>query len=233
MNENDRQPGPDGGGNNWVKHLMIWVGVLVALALLVTMVDGRSAAAPGKNLSYSAFLNQVKEGGVAKVEIAGTAANGTMKDASTFRTTLPTIPDPQLMPALHAANVDVINKPEESPSIWQYILVQSLPFLLMLGIAFFVLRQMQKSSGSGAMGFGKSRARMLTEKQGKVTIDDVAGVDEAREEMQEIVEFLKVPTMFARLGGKIPKCALLIGSPGSGKTLLAHAARTDADEHLD
>src|SRR3569623_3132754 len=229
MNENDRQPGPDGGGNNWVKHLMIWVGVLVALALLVTMVDGRSAATPGKNLSYSAFLNQVKEGGVAKVEIAGTAANGTMKDASTFRTTLPTIPDPQLMPALTAANVDVINKPEESPSIWQYILVQSLPFLLMLGIAFFVLRQMQKSSGSGAMGFGKSKARLLTEKQGRVTFDDVAGIDEAREELQEIVDFLKDPTKFARLGGKIPKGALLVGPPGTGKTLLARAIAGEAN----
>src|SRR3569623_2969468 len=120
MIEYVRQPGLD-GGNIWVKQLMIWVGVLVALALLVTMVDGRSAATPGKNLSYSAFLNQVKEGGVAKVELAGTAANGTKKDASPFRTTLPTIPDPQQMPALPAANVDVIDKPEESPTIWQYI----------------------------------------------------------------------------------------------------------------
>ncbi|HEX4694271.1 ATP-dependent zinc metalloprotease FtsH [Sphingomonas sp.] len=231
MNENDRQPGPDGGGNNWVKHLMIWVGVLVALALLVTMVDGRSAAAPGKGLSYSAFLNQVKEGKVAKVEIAGTVVNGTFQDGSTFRANLPATPatpDPQLYPALSAANVDVIAKPDEGPSIWQYILVQSLPFLLMLGIAFFVLRQMQKSSGSGAMGFGKSRARMLTEKQGKVTFDDVAGVDEAREELQEIVEFLKDPTKFARLGGKIPKGALLIGSPGTGKTLLARAIAGEA-----
>ncbi|HEX7850808.1 MAG TPA: ATP-dependent zinc metalloprotease FtsH, partial [Sphingomonas sp.] len=125
-------------------------------------------------------------------------------------------------------NVEVVAKPEETPSIWQYLLVQSLPFVLMLAIAFFVIRQMQKSSGSGAMGFGKSRARMLTEKQGKVTFDDVAGIDEAREELQEIVEFLKDPTKFARLGGKIPKGALLVGSPGTGKTLLARAIAGEA-----
>jgi cell division protease FtsH len=228
MNENDKQPGPDGGGNNWMKNLVIWVGILVALALLVTLIDGRSAAAPGKNLSYSAFLTQVKEGKVAKVEIAGTVVNGTMQDASTFRTQLTAVPDPQLVPTLTAANVDVIAKPEETASIWQYLLIQSLPFLLMLGIAFFVLRQMQKSSGSGAMGFGKSRAKMLTEKHGKVTFDDVAGIDEAREELQEIVEFLKDPTKFARLGGKIPKGALLVGSPGTGKTLLARAIAGEA-----
>ena len=109
------------------------------------------------------------------------------------------------------------------------MLYNSLPFLLMLGIAFFVMRQMQKNAGSGAMGFGKSRARMLTEKQGRVTFADVAGIDEAREELQEIVEFLKDPTKFARLGGKIPKGALLVGSPGTGKTLLARAIAGEAN----
>ncbi len=97
-------------------------------------------------------------------------------------------------------------------------LYQSLPFLLILGIAFFVMRQMQKNAGSGAMGFGRSKAKLLTEKHGRVTFDDVAGIDEAREELQEIVEFLRDPTKFARLGGKIPKGALLVGSPGTGKT---------------
>ncbi len=109
------------------------------------------------------------------------------------------------------------------------MLYNSLPFLLFIGIAFFVLRQMQKGGGaSGAMGFGKSRARMLTQKEGKVTFDDVAGIDEAREELQEIVEFLKDPSKFARLGGKIPKGALLVGSPGTGKTLLARAIAGEA-----
>ncbi len=119
-------------------------------------------------------------------------------------------------------------RPEETPSIWIYMLYNSLPFLLFLGIAFFVLRQMQKNSGSGAMGFGKSRAKLLTQREGKITFDDVAGIDEAREELQEIVEFLKDPTKFARLGGKIPKGALLVGSPGTGKTLLARAIAGEA-----
>src|SRR5256885_9487251 len=108
------------------------------------------------------------------------------------------------------------------------IFYNSLPFLLMIGIAFFVMRQMQKNAGSGAMGFGKSRARMLTEKQGRVTFADVAGIDEARDELQEIVEYLKDPGKFARLGGKIPKGALLVGSPGTGKTLLARAIAGEA-----
>jgi len=119
-------------------------------------------------------------------------------------------------------------KAEEQSSIWLYMLYNSLPFLLILGISFFVMRQMQKNAGSGAMGFGKSRARMLTEKQGRVTFADVAGIDEAREELQEIVEYLKDPGKFARLGGKIPKGALLVGSPGTGKTLLARAIAGEA-----
>ena len=119
-------------------------------------------------------------------------------------------------------------KAEEQSSIWLYMLYNSLPFLLILGISFFVMRQMQKNAGSGAMGFGKSRARMLTEKQGRVTFPDVAGIDEAREELQEIVEYLKDPGKFARLGGKIPKGALLVGPPGTGKTLLARAIAGEA-----
>jgi len=227
MNDNDKQPGPDGGGNNWARNLLLWVGIAVALAVLVAMLGDRATTPAGQQLSYSGFVAKVKDGSVKKVEIAGTAIKGTMKDNSTF-TTNAGVPDPQLVQRLIDNNVEVVAKPEETPSIWQYLLVQSLPFVLMLAIAFFVIRQMQKSSGSGAMGFGKSRARMLTEKQGKVTFDDVAGIDEAREELQEIVEFLKDPTKFARLGGKIPKGALLVGSPGTGKTLLARAIAGEA-----
>ena len=227
MNDNDKQPGQDGGGNNWARNLLLWVGIAVALAVLVAMLGDRATTPAGQQLSYSGFVAKVKDGSVKKVEIAGTAINGTLKDNTTFRTNAG-VPDPQLVQRLIDNNVEVVAKPEDTPSIWQYLLVQSLPFVLMLAIAFFVIRQMQKSSGSGAMGFGKSRARMLTEKQGKVTFDDVAGIDEAREELQEIVEFLKDPTKFARLGGKIPKGALLVGSPGTGKTLLARAIAGEA-----
>ena len=138
------------------------------------------------------------------------------------------IQDATLVPKLRAKNVEIAAKPEEGTSIWLVLLYQSLPFLLFLGLGYFVLKQMQKSSGSGAMGFGKSRARMLTQKEGKVTFDDVAGIDEARAELTEIVEFLKDPSKFARLGGKIPKGALLVGSPGTGKTLLARAIAGEA-----
>ncbi len=229
MNDNDRQQGPDNGGNGnpWMKNLMIWLGILVALALFVTMFEsGSRTAATSNALSYSAFLSKVSEGSVREVNIAGEVVTSTTTSGDKFRTFAPA--DPRLTDRLIEKGVIINARPEEGPSIWQYILVQSLPFVLFLGIAFFVLRQMQKNSGSGAMGFGKSRARMLTQKEGKVTFDDVAGIDEAREELQEIVEFLKDPTKFARLGGKIPKGALLMGSPGTGKTLLARAIAGEA-----
>jgi cell division protease FtsH len=225
MNDNDKQPD---GGNTWMKSLLIWVSILVALALLFTLFDGRTGAPASGSISYSTFLSKVKDGSVKKADISATTITGTLADGTTFRTNAIPGGDPQLTPMLTSANVDYSAKADEPTSIWTYLLVQSLPFLLMLGIAFFVLRQMQKSSGSGAMGFGKSRAKMLTEKQGKVTFADVAGIDEAREELEEIVEFLKDPTKFARLGGKIPKGALLVGSPGTGKTLLARAIAGEA-----
>ncbi|MDT8760012.1 ATP-dependent zinc metalloprotease FtsH [Sphingomonas psychrotolerans] len=214
-----------------MKSLLIWVGILAALALFVTMFDRPTGQVAGDAMSYSSFLDKVQAGEVRSVNIAAGSAgtstvSGTLTSDARFRTNAPN--DPQLISTLRAKGVTINARPEEQPSVWFYILYQSLPFLLFLGIAFFVLRQMQKNSGSGAMGFGKSRARLLTQKEGKVTFDDVAGIDEAREELQEIVEFLKDPTKFARLGGKIPKGALLVGSPGTGKTLLARAIAGEA-----
>ena len=151
---------------------------------------------------------------------------GKLDSGEDFHTIAPA--DANVADRLIQKGVAVQVKAEEQSSIWLYMLYNSLPFLLILGISFFVMRQMQKNAGSGAMGFGKSRARMLTEKQGRVTFADVAGIDEAREELQEIVEYLKDPGKFARLGGKIPKGALLVGSPGTGKTLLARAIAGEA-----
>jgi cell division protease FtsH len=227
MNENDKQNGPENGGNPWMKHLLIWVGILAALALFVTMFGNTATAPASTTIPYSVFLDKVDGGEVKDVNLAPGVITGTLADSSKFRTNSPGV-YPELLKSLRAQHVSFTARPEEQTSVWVMLLYQSLPFLLFLGIAFFVLRQMQKNSGSGAMGFGKSRARLLTQKEGKVTFDDVAGIDEAREELQEIVEFLKDPTKFARLGGKIPKGALLVGSPGTGKTLLARAIAGEA-----
>lgn len=217
--------------NPWAKSLLIWVGILFGLVIFVQMIGGGSKAAPGDAIAYSEFVRQVDEGNVQSVTTAATASGnqlitGKLDNGQEFRTTAPK--DAQVTDRLIQKGVQVQAKEAEQSSFWLILLYQSLPFLLILGISFFVMRQMQKNAGSGAMGFGKSRARMLTEKQGRVTFADVAGIDEAREELQEIVEFLKDPGRFARLGGKIPKGALLVGSPGTGKTLLARAIAGEA-----
>src|SRR5947199_4960410 len=227
MNDKEKKP-----GNPWTKSLLIWAGVLFALVLFVQMIDGGSKTQVGQALPYSEFVRQVDEGNVRTVVMAagGTSSNsaiaGKLSSGEDFHTIAPAGSD--IADRMVQKGVAVQVKAEESSSIWLYMLYNSLPFLLILGISFFVMRQMQKNAGSGAMGFGQSRARMLTEKQGRVTFQDVAGIDEAREELQEIVEYLKDPGKFARLGGKIPKGALLVGSPGTGKTLLARATAGEA-----
>src|SRR4051794_21102631 len=227
MNDKDKKP-----GNPWTKSLLIWGGVLFALVLFVQMIDGGSRAQTGQAIPYSEFVRQVDNGNVRTVIMATESGGGNstvagkLASGEDFHTIAPA--GSNVADRMIQKGVAVQVKAEEQSSIWLYMLYISLPFLLILGISFFVMRQMQKNAGSGAMGFGKSRARMLTEKQGRVTFQDVAGIDEAREELQEIVEYLKDPTKFARLGGKIPKGALLVGSPGTGKTLLARAIAGEA-----
>ena len=211
----------------WMRSLAIWVAILAALALFVSIFEGRSSTAAGDVIAYSDFISRVDQGAVKSVVQAGDVVTGTLKNGEEFRTYA--VPDPQFAQRMLQAGVEFTGKPEESPSFLQFLIYQSLPILLFLGIGFLIMRQMQKGAGSGAMGFGKSRAKMLTEKQGRVTFDDVAGIDEAREELQEIVDFLKDPGKFSRLGGKIPKGALLVGSPGTGKTLLARAIAGEAN----
>jgi cell division protease FtsH len=213
-------------GNNLARNLMIWTGVMVALLLVVSIFSGASADS-AKGISYSSFRERVAAGEVKSVSIAPDRITGELTGGEKF-STIPVPNDGSLQTLLDEKGVDYQGQVEEQPSVWLILLYQALPFLLILGIAFFVLRQMQKGGGSGAMGFGKSKAKLLTEKHGRVTFDDVAGIDEAREELQEIVEFLKDPHKFSRLGGKIPKGALLVGSPGTGKTLLARAIAGEA-----
>ena len=209
-----------------LRNLAIWSAIIVALLLVASIFGGSSDTAKG--ISYSSFRDKVEAGEVKSVAIAPERISGKLQNDEAF-VTVPIPGDNSLYPLLDEKGVDVQGKAEEQPSLILILLYQALPFLLILGIAFFVLRQMQKGGGAGgAMGFGKSKAKLLTEKHGKVTFDDVAGIDEAREELQEIVEFLKDPQKFSRLGGKIPKGALLVGSPGTGKTLLARAIAGEA-----
>ncbi|MBO9670169.1 MAG: ATP-dependent zinc metalloprotease FtsH [Sphingobium sp.] len=214
-------------GNPWIKSALILAGVFLALLMFVTLFDSKGVSQKGTPMMYSEFKAKVSADSVKEVAIAPDRITGELKNGEKF--TAYAVRDDKLPELLDAHNVKYSGQPEEQPNFWMILLYQSLPFILILGIAFFVLRQMQKGGGAGgAMGFGKSKAKLLTEKQGRVTFDDVAGIDEAREELQEIVEFLKDPSKFARLGGKIPKGALLVGSPGTGKTLLARAIAGEA-----
>ena len=217
---------PQGGNNPWMKSLAIWLGILLAIVLFVSMFEGGKTGAQGESIAYSEFLSRVNDGSVKEAEIGNGFIAGKYTTGAAFKTNAPN--DPMLIQRLEQKGVTFRARPEEQPSVWSYLLYQSVPFLILLGVGYFIMRQMQKNAGSGAMGFGKSKAKLLTEKQGRVTFDDVAGIDEAREELQEIVDFLRDPSKFARLGGKIPKGALLVGSPGTGKTLLARAIAGEA-----
>ena len=217
---------PENQPNPWMKSLLVWGGIFVALLLVVSMFGG-SNDATGSQITYSDFREKVSEGSVENVTIGSDRITGTFENGTAFATT-PVQGDSSLTQLLEDNDVEYSGAQPEQTSMLVYILINTLPFLLILGIAFFALRQVQKGGGSGAMGFGKSKAKLLTEKQGRVTFDDVAGIDEAREELQEIVEFLKDPSRFSKLGGQIPKGALLVGSPGTGKTLLARAIAGEA-----
>jgi len=224
MND-EKQPEP----NNWVRSLMLWVAVVAILASFVFVLDQKAilgAQPKAQPMAYSDFLGEVKAGRVKSVVVADDVITAEEAGGKQIKTVKPS--DPELVNRLLAANVKIEQKPEEQPNIWYYMLIQFAPILLIIGLGYYVFRQMQKNAGSGAMGFGRSRAKLLTEKQGRVTFADVAGIDEAREELEEIVDFLKDPAKFSRLGGKIPKGALLVGSPGTGKTLLARAIAGEA-----
>lgn len=212
---------------NFSKNLVLWVFIAVLLALLFSLFQNSSSPRGNTTYAYSDFLTEVENGRVADVTIQGDSISGHFTDSRTFSTYAPQ--DNSIVSKLRQANVRITAVPrsEESQTFWNYIL-SWLPMLLVIGVWIFFMRQMQ-STGGKAMGFGKSRARMLTEKTGRVTFEDVAGIDEAKQELEEIVDFLKDPQKFQRLGGKIPKGCLLVGPPGTGKTLLARAIAGEAN----
>ncbi len=196
---------------NFSKNLVLWIIIAVLLAALFNLFQSSTSQRSASSYAYSDFLTEVENGRVADVTIQGDAISGHFTDGRTFSTFAPAN-DSITLPKLHAANVriTVAPKSEESQTFWAYIL-NWMPMLLIFGAWIFFMRQMQ-STGGKAMGFGKSRARLLTEKTGRVTFEDVAGIDEAKQELEEIVEFLKDPQKFQRLGGKIPK-GCLAGRP--------------------
>ncbi|HEY1720695.1 MAG TPA: ATP-dependent zinc metalloprotease FtsH [Magnetospirillaceae bacterium] len=213
---------------NFSKNLVLWIIIAVLLAALFNLFQSSTSQHSSAGYAYSDFLTEVENGRVADVTIQGESISGHFTDGRSFTTFAPTN-DTLTVPKLRSANVriSVAPKSEESQTFWAYIL-NWMPMLLIFGAWIFIMRQMQ-STGGKAMGFGKSRARMLTEKTGRVTFEDVAGIDEAKQELEEIVEFLKDPQKFQRLGGKIPKGCLLVGPPGTGKTLLARAIAGEAN----
>ena len=213
--------------NDLVKNLIVWV---ILAAILMSVFNSFTPQPVDNSLGYSEFVMEVQNDRVAKVSIDGLIIEGERRDGSKFRTVRPNVQDPGLMGDLINHNVDVQGKEPETPSLISQLLVAAFPILLILAIFVFFMRQMQGGGGGkgGPMSFGKSKAKLLTGDQINTTFADVAGVDEAKEDVGELVEFLSDPSKFQRLGGRIPKGVLMVGPPGTGKTLLAKAIAGEA-----
>ncbi len=212
---------------NNLRNLALWIVIALLLVFLFNLFQGTGTQPTASAITYSKFTEQVAAKQVKKVTFQGDQVKGELVSGQPFVTTVPTN-DTTLWPVLKANNVETAVTPTDNGMSLLSILINWFPMLLIIGVWLFFMRQMQ-SGGGKAMGFGKSRAKLLTERQGRVTFEDVAGVDEAKDDLKEIVDFLRDPQKFQRLGGRIPKGVLLVGPPGTGKTLLARAIAGEAN----
>jgi len=209
------------------KNLLLW---LIIAAVLLTVFNNFNVKPEPESVRYSDFIEQVRTDQIQSAEIDENLIRGMRVDGEEYQVVRPPVNDPKLMDDLYNHNVEVIGKLPSEPSIWSQLLVASFPILIIIAVFMLFMRQMQGGAGGrgGPMAFGKSKARLLSEDQIKTTFADVAGVDEAKEDVQELVEFLRDPGKFQRLGGRIPRGILMVGQPGTGKTLLAKAIAGEA-----
>ncbi|MEE2944171.1 MAG: ATP-dependent zinc metalloprotease FtsH [Pseudomonadota bacterium] len=207
------------------RNIAFWVVLILLILALFNLFSGNNSTLQSRDIAYSEFVDAVEDGAVTNVTLDGEKVIYSGSDGTSYVTIAPD--DARVTDLLLANDVNVAAKSQEQSGLQAFIL-SLLPFLLLIGVWIYFMNRMQGGGKGGAMGFGKSKAKMLTEKHGRVTFDDVAGIDEAKEELEEIVEFLRNPQKFSRLGGKIPKGALLVGPPGTGKTLLARAIAGEA-----
>ena len=210
--------------NNMFAKAAIWM--VIALVLFTVFKQFENRQKPAETVSYTQFLEEAKAGKIKRVEVQGRTLQVTPSEGTRYTLTSPG--DAWMVSDLMKYGVQVFGKPEEEQSLLTTIFVSWFPMLLLIGVWIFFMRQMQGGGRGGAFSFGKSRARMLDESNNTITFADVAGCDEAKEEVQELVDFLRDPSKFQKLGGRIPRGVLMVGSPGTGKTLLAKAIAGEA-----